>query len=144
MSKSEVGQGHAIHLTDDEKTIHKAFKRATTDSGREIRFSEEPERAGVNNLLTIYQLLTHKSREEAEADFAEARGYADLKGRVAEVVVAALRPLRESYERFMNDPAELDRLLAVGAERARAVAGPKVSLVKERMGLDVPETLRSS
>ena len=144
MSKSEAGQGHAIYLTDDEKTIRNAVKRATTDSGREIRFSEEPEKAGVNNLLTIYQLLTTKTREAAEEEFAGARGYADLKSRVADVVVESLQPLRESYERILADPTELDRLLAMGAERARAVAGPKVSLVKERMGLDVPEGLRTS
>ncbi len=138
MSKSEAGKGHAVLLTDSEETIRATLKRATTDSGREIRFSDDPARAGVNNLLTIYQLLTGKEPAEVESDFADARGYADLKSRVADVVAAAVRPIREAHGRFMADPAELDRLLAVGAERARAVADPKVRLVKERMGIEPP------
>jgi tryptophanyl-tRNA synthetase len=142
MSKSEKAQGHAILLTDSAESIRGAIKRATTDSGREIQFSDAAEKAGVNNLLTIYQLLTRKNPGEVEADFAGARGYAELKSRVAEVVVEALRPLKEAYERYMADPAELDRLLAQGAERARSVAEPKVALVKERMGLAVPDVLR--
>ena len=139
MSKGSSGsRGHCIRLTDSEDEIRRVLKRAVTDSGREIHFSDEPDKAGVNNLLTIYQLLTHKSREETEKDFAEARGYGDLKKAVAEVVIQALRPIREEYERLISDPAELDRLLAIGADKARALAEPKVRLVKERVGFFVP------
>ncbi len=139
MSKSESARGHAVRIVDEDAEILYAFKRAVTDSGRDIRFSDDPERAGVNNLLTIYQALLHKSREDVEADFANARGYGDLKMRVAEVAIETLRPVRERYQRLLADPAELDRLLAIGAERARSVAEPKVTLVKERMGfLGVP------
>ena len=139
MSKSEsTAKGHAILLTDTDDDIRSAVKRATTDSGREIRFSNDPGKAGVNNLLSIYQLLTHKSGDEVEADFASARGYADLKKAVAEVVVEAVRPIRERYERFMADPAGLDRILADGAQRARTVAEPKVEQVKVRLGLVSP------
>lgn len=139
MSKGSSGtRGHCIRLTDSEDEIRYALKRAVTDSGREIHFSDDPEKAGVNNLLTLYKLLTHKSREETEADFSDARGYGDLKKAVAEVVVEALRPIREEYDRLISDPAELDRLLAIGAEKARALAEPKVRLVKERVGFFVP------
>ncbi|MFQ5670251.1 MAG: tryptophan--tRNA ligase [Acidobacteriota bacterium] len=144
MSKSEKGRGHAILLTDAADDLRAVIKRATTDSGREIRFSDAPERAGVNNLLTIYQLLTGRNRDQVEADFAGARGYAELKERVAEVVVETLRPLRERYQRLMNGPDELDRLLERGAERARAVAGPKIIQVKERLGLQVPALRRGT
>jgi len=135
MSKSAQGSAHAVLLTDDEQQIHRTLRRAVTDSGREIEFSEEPEKAGVNNLLTIYQALTGRGREEVVRDFVDARGYGDLKVRVAEVVADALRPIRSRYEELIADPAELDRLLARGAETARAVAEPKADLVKRRVGL---------
>ncbi len=141
MSKSEQGSGHAILLTDDESVIRKTLKRATTDSGRTIAFSEDPEKAGVNNLLTIYQLLTGRTRAEVEDDFANARGYGDLKQAVADVVVEALAPVRSAYLEYRNDPAELDRILEAGARRARATAEAKLVQIKERMGMPVPADL---
>lgn len=136
MSKSEAGtRGHAVLLTDDDDEIRRAVRRAVTDSGRDITFSDDPERAGVNNLLRIYQVLTGKGEEAVVADFADARGYGDLKVRVGEVVVETVAPIRRRFEELMGDPAELDRLLERGAERARAVAEPKIELVKRRVGL---------
>ena len=143
MSKSETSaRGHAVLLTDSDKEIRRSLKRAVTDSGREIVFSDEPEKAGVNNLLSMYQLLTGKDQEAVLNDFADARGYGDLKNRVADVVIEEVAPIRERYERLIADPAELDRLLAIGAERARAVAEPKLVEVKEKMGFAVPAALR--
>jgi len=139
MSKSMAHiRGHAVRLLDDPKEILRSFKRAKTDSGNEIAFSDEPERAGVNNLLEIYAAVTEKSNEAAEADFANARGYGDLKVGVAEAVIAAVTPIRERYEELMRDTAELDRLLATGADAARAQAQPKVDAMKELMGLVLP------
>jgi tryptophanyl-tRNA synthetase len=134
MSKSATGQGHAVRLTDDEKQVRKAFRRAVTDSGRDIEFSDDPARAGVNNLLGIYRAVTGKSREEVLSDFADARGYGDLKNTVADVVIEALRPLRERYLELMGNPAGLDRLLAEGAGRAAEQAEAKVLEMKRRMG----------
>jgi tryptophanyl-tRNA synthetase len=139
MSKSLADKrGHAIRIADEPKEILRSFKRAVTDSGNEIRFSADPEKAGVNNLLSIYLTVTGKSKAEVEADFVDARGYGDLKNRVAEVVIEAITPLRESYDRLMQDPAELDRLLARGADQAREVATPKLDKMKEVMGLVLP------
>ena len=118
MSKSTQVRGHAIKVLDDPKEIEWAFKRAVTDSGNEIRFSDDPAKAGVRNLLTIYQTITGRGREEAERDFEGARGYGDLKKRVAEVVIEELRPIRERYGELIADPAELDRLLLRGADAA--------------------------
>ena len=128
-------------LTDSDRQIEKTIKRAVTDSGREIEFSDQPEKAGVNNLLTVYRMMTDRSEEECLADFADARGYGDLKSRVAEVVVEGVRPIRERFLELMDDPAELDRLLEIGAQRARAVAEPKLVQIKERMGFGVPDAL---
>jgi tryptophanyl-tRNA synthetase len=135
MSKSEaaITRDHAVRLTDDADTIRAVIRRAVTDTGREIIYSEDPEKAGVNNLLEIYELFTGQDRDAIEARFA-GQGYAALKREVSAVVAEGLRPIRERYERLIADPAELDRLLADGAERARAVAEPKVARVKRAVG----------
>ncbi|MDB5035357.1 MAG: trpS [Chlorobi bacterium] len=139
MSKSSSGvRGHSVGPLDDPAEIERSFKRAVTDPGNEIRFSDDPAKAGVNNLLSIYQVITGRSGEEVENDFANARGYGDLKKRVAEVVIEEFRPVREGAARLMADAAELDRLLARGAEQAAAVAMPKLREMKEKMGLIVP------
>ncbi len=140
MSKSLAHvRGHAICLLDDPKEIERSFKRAVTDSGNDIIFSDDPEKAGVNNLLGIYKAITGKSESEVLADFADARGYGDLKKRVAEVTIAVLQPIQVRYHQLMDDPAELDRLLAVGAAQASAVANAKVDQMKEIMGLVLPK-----
>ncbi|MBE2201883.1 MAG: tryptophan--tRNA ligase [Anaerolinea sp.] len=139
MSKSLAHvRGHAIRLLDEPKEIERSFKRAVTDSGNEIAFSDDPEKAGVNNLLGIYKAVTQKNTEAVLADFANARGYGDLKKGVAAVVIEMLRPIQERYHALMADPAELDRLLALGAAQAAAVAKPKVDQMKEMMGLVLP------
>lgn len=138
MSKSSSSvRGHAVGVLDDPDEIMRSFKRAKTDAHNEIAFSDDPERAGVNNLLGIYQAMTGKNNAEVEADFADARGYGDLKVRVAEVVIEGLRPLREQTSAFLNDPATLDAILLKGAEQARAVAMPKLREMQESMGLVV-------
>ncbi len=141
MSKSYAHiRGHAVRLLDDPKKILRSFKRAVTDSGHDIGFSDDPEKAGVNNLLGIYRAITEKSEDDVLADFADARGYGDLKVRVAEVVIEEFRPIRARYEELMADPAELDRLLARGAAQARAISEPKLNEMKTLMGLVLPKT----
>jgi tryptophanyl-tRNA synthetase len=137
MSKSDFTRGHAIRITDTPDEIRWVVKRAVTDPGREIRFSDEPERAGVNNLLQIYELLTGQSRAAIEDHFA-GKGYGALKSEVADVVIEGLRPIRERYEHLIAAPDELDRLLNIGAEQARAVAEPKIRQVMERVGFVLP------
>lgn len=139
MSKSLAHvRGHAVRLSDEPKEILRSFKRAVTDSGNAIAFSDAPEKAGVNNLLGIYKATTGKSDAETLADFADARGYGDLKTRVGEAVIEMLTPIRLRHNELMRDPAELDRLLARGAERAAAVSMPKIAALKRIMGLVLP------
>ena len=140
MSKSFAHvRGHAIRILDEPSEIERTIRRSVTDSGNEIGFSDSPERAGVNNLLGIYKVITGKSTEQVEADFTDARGYGDLKERVAEVVIGELTPIRQRYETLMEDVAELDRLLARGAEQAREVSEPKLDEMKRRVGLVLPQ-----
>jgi tryptophanyl-tRNA synthetase len=137
MSKSDAqNRGHAVLLTDTPDEIRRTIKRAVTDLGREIVFSEAPDKLGVNNLLEIYELLTGQTRPEIEAHFI-GKGYGALKGDVAEVVVEGLRPIRERFNELMSNPDELDRILDDGAARARAVAEPKVQEIKRRVGFIV-------
>jgi tryptophanyl-tRNA synthetase len=138
MSKSyEHIRGHLVKVVDDPKDIEWAFKRAVTDSGKEIRFSDDPAKAGVNNLLTIYKVITGRSNEDVERDFENARGYGDLKMRVAEVVIEELAPIRRRVEELMSDTTELDRILSRGADQARSIANVKLDEMKRKMGLIV-------
>src|SRR5262245_3227812 len=137
MSKSESHvPGHAVRLVDGPDEIRSVIQRAVTDTGREIVFSDAPEKAGVNNLLEIYELLTQQSRPAIEEHFA-GKGYAALKREVAEVVIEALRPVREGYQTLVANGAELDAILREGAERARSVAESKFQDIKRKVGFIV-------
>ncbi|MBN1640181.1 MAG: tryptophan--tRNA ligase [Anaerolineae bacterium] len=134
MAKSQAHlPGHAVCLVDEPEAIRQTVRRAVTDTGREIVYSDAPEKAGVNNLLEIFELFTGQERPAIEAHFA-GHGYAALKREVAEAIIEGLRPIRERYHELIGDRAELDRLLALGAARARAVAEPKVEEVKYKVG----------
>ncbi len=137
MSKSDFTRGHAIRVNDAPDEIRWVIKRAVTDALARIGFSDDPARAGVNNLLQIYELFTGQSRPAIESHFA-GKGYGALKADVAEAVIAGLCPIRERYEQLIADPAELDRILSIGAAQARAVADPKVRVVMERVGFVLP------
>jgi tryptophanyl-tRNA synthetase len=132
MSKSETDPGHAINLLDSPDAIRSKIMRATTDSGREIRFDEN--RPGINNLLVIYQVFTGRPEDEIEAHFA-GKGYAALKKELSEVVIEALRALQSRYRELVAEPSYLESLLAEGATRARPMAEKTLNLVKNRVGL---------
>ena len=126
-------------MLDDDKEIMRSFKKAVTDSDNEIVFSDDPAKAGVRNLLGIYQAVTGKDEASVLADFSSARGYGDLKVWVAEAVIEEIAPIRKRHGELMDDPAEIDRFLAKGAAQAEAVSQPKVDAMKEMMGLIVPK-----
>jgi tryptophanyl-tRNA synthetase len=139
MSKSlKDSQYHAIYLLDSPDDVKRKVMKSVTDSGKEIFFSNEPERSGVNNLLTIYQGFTDKTKEQVEADFTDARGYGDLKKAVVEVVNERLAPIQDRYTRLMNENGYLSDVLATGAEKASAVAAITLRTVQERMGFLLP------
>ncbi len=133
MSKSEAGENHAIYLLDEPNRVKKAIMRAVTDSSGEIRFSEVPDRAGVNNLLTIYQSLNGLSKEAVEGHF-DGKGYGDLKRQVVEAVQATLDPLQKRYNEIVNEQGYLDTILAHGAEKARERANTTLHEVQHRVG----------
>lgn len=134
MSKSEAVESHAIYLLDPPNRVKKTVMRAVTDSLGDISFSDAPERAGINNLLTIYQSLAQLSREETEAQFA-GRGYGDLKKAVVEAVNTTLEPLQKRYSEIINEQGYLDKILADGADKARLMANKTLQEVKQKVGL---------
>ncbi|HEV7396720.1 MAG TPA: tryptophan--tRNA ligase [Pyrinomonadaceae bacterium] len=130
MSKSDDDPNGCVLLLDDADAIQRKFKRAVTDSGSEIRY--DPERPAVSNLLTIFSLMTGKSVEEAEQHFS-GKGYAQLKGELAEVTIDFLKPLKERVEGISTE--SLNSILQSGAERAQSIAKITFANVRERLGL---------
>jgi tryptophanyl-tRNA synthetase len=128
-------QGTAFVL-DEPDTIRKKFKTAVTDSGREIRHDRE--KPGVSNLIEILSVATGETFAQIEARY-DGKGYGDLKTDVGEAVVELLRPLQERYRALRSDDAELGRILARGAEKARATVAPTLELMYERMGFVAPQ-----
>ena len=137
MSKSEESENHAVYLLDDLSRTRKKVMRAVTDSHRDIRFSDDAERAGVNNLLTIYQAITGETAGEIESHFA-GKGYGDLKRGVADAVLATLEPLQARYNELMNEAGYLDSVLKVGREKAADIAEDTLKLAQERIGFLAP------
>ncbi len=135
MSKSANRPNSAILLEDKPEVIAKKIRSAVTDSGREVTAS--PDKPAVTNLLTIYSVLAGESIAAVQERFV-GKGYGDLKVALADVVVAALSPLRERYEELMADPAETARLLAIGAARASEVAATTMADVRRAAGLVPP------
>ncbi|MCZ2806420.1 tryptophan--tRNA ligase [Modestobacter sp. VKM Ac-2983] len=131
MSKSLPPAG-CINLLDDPKVTAKRIRSAVTDTGREV-VADPVGKPGVTNLLAIHSALSGQSVAQLEEHFA-GRGYGDLKKEVAEVVTDALAPVQQRTAELLADPAELERVLAAGAARARAVAAPTLATVYERVG----------
>jgi tryptophanyl-tRNA synthetase len=120
-------------MLDPPDVIRRKFKRAVTDSGSEIRHDWET-KPGVSNLLEILHGVTGETIPALETSYT-GKGYGHLKLDVAEAVIEHLTPIRERHAALMSDPAELDRLMAIGASRAREIAAPVLADAKARMGL---------
>jgi len=136
MSKSASSPAGLVSLLDDPKVNAKKIRSAVTDTEREIRY-DVAAKPGISNLLTIFAALTDRKIGELEDAYA-GRGYGDLKKDLAEVVVDFTAPLRERVQGYLDDPAELDRVLAAGADRAREVAGATLTAVYDKIGFLPP------
>ncbi len=131
MSKSGDPKG-LVNIMDDTAVVVKKIKSAVTDLDGVIRFDRD-EKPGISNLLGIYSAITGEGVDSLVARF-EGAGYGALKTELAEVVVAAIEPIRKRAEELLSDPAELDRLLARGAEKANELAEKTLATVYERIG----------
>jgi tryptophanyl-tRNA synthetase len=130
MSKS-VPAG-VVELLEDPKKAAKKIRSAVTDTGREIVY-DTGNKPGVSNLLTIYSALTGRTIPELQTAY-DGKGYGDLKKDLGEVVVEFVTPVQASVKAYLDDTAELDKVLARGAERAREVASATLRSVYDRVG----------
>jgi tryptophanyl-tRNA synthetase len=140
MSTTMSSEQGAVYVGDAPDVIRKKFKTAVTDSEREIRYDPE-QKPGVSNLLEIMSVATGEPIEALEHRFQGA-GYGDLKEAVGESVVELLAPIRERFVALRADERELQRLLAVGADKARRAAEPTLELMVDNMGFVKPEAGR--
>ena len=131
MSKSDENPNAFITILDDKDTIVRKFKRAVTDSDMEIRYAEGKD--GINNLLTIYSVVTGKSIAEAEAEFA-GKGYGDFKLAVGEAVADHLKPIRDRFAELRSDKAQLESFYHAGADKALYVSQKTLSKVYKKIG----------
>jgi tryptophanyl-tRNA synthetase len=132
MSKSASSPGGIVELLDDPKVSAKKIRSAVTDSGSEVRFDEES-KPGISNLLTIYAALTGDPVEALVEKYA-GRGYGELKGDLADVVVELVTPFRDRAFELLEDRDRLDAILRAGAARANEVAERTLADVYDRVG----------
>ena len=133
MSKSADSAAGLIEILDTPEINAKKIKSAVTDAGREIKFDEK-EKPGVSNLLTIHSALSGQSISQLENHFA-GKGYGDLKGEVADVVVEYLRPIREKTLELLADESHLLEMLSTGAAKAQEVASTTLDKTYANLGL---------
>lgn len=132
MSKSDTNPNAYILLLDDKDTILRKFRRAVTDSGTEVVRGEGKD--GINNLISIYSVVTGKTEEATEAEFT-GKGYGDFKSAVGEAVADALAPIREAYAGLLKDKACLEDIYAKGAQAALAFSQRTYGKAAKKLGL---------
>jgi tryptophanyl-tRNA synthetase len=132
MSKSAATEAGLISLLDDPKASAKKIRSAVTDSEREVRYDADA-KPGVSNLLTIQSAVTGNDVDKLVEGYA-GRGYGDLKADTAEAVVEFVTPIRARVDELLADPAELELVLAAGAQRARDVSAKTLKRVYDRLG----------
>jgi tryptophanyl-tRNA synthetase len=132
MSTTGGTEQGTVYVMDEPDVVRRKFKRAVTDSGREVVRGED--KPGVTNLIEILSVVRDAEPEEIERDF-DGRGYGDLKTAVGDEVAEWLAPVRERYTELRGDEDRLEEILAGGAARAQAMAAPVVADVRDAMGL---------
>ena len=135
MSKSDPSDASRINLTDDADTIAQKFRKARTDAeplpGTIDGLKDRPE---ARNLINIYAALAEQPPEAVVAEFA-GKGFGAFKPALADLAVARLSPIADEMARLMADPAEIDRILGNGAERANAIAQPILNDIYDIVGM---------
>ena len=129
-----TAQGTVLML-DEPDVLRKKIKSAVTDSGREVR--RGPGKEGIENLISIMSVATGETQDAIEASY-DGKGYGDFKSDVAEAVIELVSPIQARYTELRADQAELQRLLGLGAEKARASSAPTLAQMYERMGFTRP------
>jgi tryptophanyl-tRNA synthetase len=138
MSTTSGSEAGTVYVLDEPDGVRKKFRSAVTDSGREVRRAgPEGGKEGIENLIEILCVVRDTEPDAVETEF-EGRGYGDFKTAVGDAVADFLAPVRERYAELRGDPAELERVLASGAEKARALCEPVLADVRDAMGVAEP------
>jgi len=132
MSTTRGAPQGVVRMIDPPDVVRKKFKSAVTDSGSDVRHDPE-EKAGISNLIEIMAVVSGTTIADVEARY-DGQGYGQFKGDVGEAVVELFAPIQQRYEELRGDEGELRRLLAVGADKARAASAPTLETMYERMG----------
>ncbi|XP_062164118.1 tryptophan--tRNA ligase, chloroplastic/mitochondrial isoform X2 [Alnus glutinosa] len=132
MSKSAPSDQSRINLLDSKDVIANKIKRCKTDSLNGMEF-DNPERPECNNLLSIYQLISGKTKEEV-AQECQNMNWGTFKVLLTDSLIDHLHPIQVRYEEIMSDSAYLDRVLAEGSTRAADIADATLNNVYQAMG----------
>jgi len=136
MSKSDPSDASRINLLDTPEQIQQKIKRCKTDPIKGLTF-DDPERPECHNLLTLYMLLSGKSKQEVAAE-CQDMGWGQFKPLLAETAIAALKPIQDKYHAVMNDKGYLESVLRSGREKAEAIANQTLNKVKSSLGYSMP------
>lgn len=131
MSKSSETEAGCVYLLDPPAAIEKKFKRAVTDSENEVRYDRDA-KPGIANLLDILSAVTGSPPQQLAEQYSQ---YGALKVDCGAAVAAMLAPIQQRYSELMNDPAELGRLLRIGAQKAGEVAQATLARAQSAIGL---------
>ncbi len=136
MSKSDLNANASVYILDSRDDIIRKFKRAVTDSDTAVK--RAPEKAGINNLMTIYSAFTGKSDAEIEREF-DGLGYGAFKQAVGETVADALAPVRARFDSLMADKSYLEGIMKNGSAKAAYLARKTLSKVYRKVGFTQPK-----
>jgi tryptophanyl-tRNA synthetase len=131
MSKSVSSDLGKVLLTDSPKDIEKKIKKAVTDNDNDVHYDWET-KPGLSNLLEIYSSISSETPQQVAQRYER---YGDLKNDLAQVLIAEIEPITKRYFEYLNDPAELSRILHQGAQKASAVAKGTYERAAKAMGL---------
>jgi tryptophanyl-tRNA synthetase len=137
MSTTASTEHGAVFILDQPDQVIGKFKGAVTDSGTDI--VRGPDKPGISNLIDILAVVRGVTPDAVEKEYADAGGYAGFKEDVGRAVAEHLAPVRERYAALRPDQAGIERILARGAEKARAIASETVAVARERMGVGPPD-----
>jgi tryptophanyl-tRNA synthetase len=136
MSKSRGAESGTVLMLDPPDAVRKKLKTAVTDSGTDVRYDPKG-KPGISNLIELMTVVTGDSIQDVEARY-DGSGYGQFKSDVAEAIVTVLEPIQARYREARSDPAELLRLLRMGAEKGRALSAPTLEAMYERTGFTRP------
>jgi len=132
MSKSRGVESGTVLMLDPPDAVRKKVRSAVTDSGTDVRYDPE-EKPGISNLIELMTVVTGDSIPDVEARY-DGSGYGQFKSDVADAIVEVLDPIQARYRELRGDVGELQRLLDIGAEKARAESAPTLTQIYERLG----------